>query len=191
MSPETKKKVFEKLALPHLDGLYRYAYALLGDSDKAEDLVQETFLRAFNGFESFQEGTNIRAWLFRILKNTFINQFHREKRYEELNGDLPQDEAYEKLVATGKAALQSHSGAQNGFGDEVSKALEGIPQEFRNAVYLADVEELAYEEIASILDVPVGTVRSRIARGRKLLQLKLRSYAVEEGYIIEEKDRNG
>jgi RNA polymerase sigma-70 factor (ECF subfamily) len=187
LSPNDKAKLFEKRTLPLLDPLYAYAHALTGNGAEAEDLVQETYLKAFRAFNSFTEGTNLKAWLFRILKNTFINEFHQKKRYENFGADGSEDEAYEKLIATRKAEAERSNVERdvfNGsFGDEVAQALENLPPEFRSAVYMADVEEMTYEEIAESLEIPIGTVRSRIARGRRILQLRLRKYAEDSGYI--------
>lgn len=187
MPPHDKAKLFEKHTLPFLDPLYAYAHALTGNGAEAEDLVQETFLKAFRAFDSFTEGTNLKAWLFRILKNTFINEFHQKKRYESLGGDGSEDEAYEKLIATRKMEAVRPNVEKDvfdgSFGDEVAQALNALPPDFKSAVFMADVEEMSYEEIADVMEIPVGTVRSRIARGRKILQLRLRKYAEDSGYI--------
>ncbi len=184
---ENNSKEFQSIALPLLDPLYAYAFSLAGNTEEAEDLVQNTYLKAFQAFDSFQKGTNIKAWLFRILKNTFINEFHAKKRYEELNGESNIDEAYQKLIATGKTGTKTEDTEERflggAFGDEVIKALHSLPEEFRNAVYLADVEDLTYEEISHVMGTAVGTVRSRIARGRKILQVRLRRYAENSGLI--------
>jgi RNA polymerase sigma-70 factor (ECF subfamily) len=187
LSPNDKAKLFEKRTLPFLDPLYSYAHALTGNGVEAEDLVQETFLKAYRAFDSFREGTNLKAWLFRILKNTFINEFHYKKRYEEFAGDGSEDEAYEKLIATRKTEAEQPNVEKDvfdsSFGDEVAQALDALPPEFRSAVYMADVEEMSYEEIAEAMEIPIGTVRSRIARGRRILQIRLRKYAEDSGYI--------
>jgi len=185
VSPREKSKVFEKISLPLLDSLYSYALALVGEEEEAKDLVQETYLKAFRAFDSFQEGTNIKAWLFRILKNTFINQFHYKKRFEELQGELTEEGTYEKLVARGKIPLGDHGGGlyEESLGDEVQEALSTLPEDFRSAVYLADVENMSYQEIARVMNCPIGTVRSRIARGRRMLQGKLIEYALKQGIV--------
>lgn len=187
MSPSRKAKTFEQLTLPFIDPLYSYAFSLTGNSAEAEDLVQETFLKAFRAFDSFKQGTNMKAWLFRILKNSFINEFHQKKRYEALDGNGSEDEAYEKLIASRKTDAQQSDVEkeffENTFGDEVVAALDALPPEFKSAVYMADVQEMTYEEISEVMEVPIGTVRSRISRGRKLLQLRLRQYAEDSGYI--------
>lgn len=187
VSSKRKAQAFEKLALPLLDSLYSYAFALTGNGTEAEDLVQETFLKAFRAFESFTQGTNLKAWLFRILKNTFINEFHQKKRYEALDGDNSVDEAYERLIAGNKTEMKTpdveQQAVEDAFGDEVVEAMEALPPEFKSAVYMADVQEMSYEEISGVMNVPIGTVRSRISRGRKMLQLRLRQYAEDAGYI--------
>lgn len=190
MSPKQRAQSFERLALPFLDPLYSYAFTLTSNSTEAEDLVQETFLKAFRAFESFREGTNLKAWLFRILKNTFINEFHQKKRYEALDGNGSDDEAYEKLIASRKIESKQSEVEkeffEDTFGDEVVEALNSLPPDFKSAVFMADVQEMSYEEIADIMDIPIGTVRSRISRGRKILQMRLREYAKDSGYIRDE-----
>jgi RNA polymerase sigma-70 factor (ECF subfamily) len=187
VSPNNRAKHFENLTLPLLDPLYSYACALTGNGTEAEDLVQETFLKAFRAFDSFKEGTNLKAWLFRILKNTFINEFHQKKRYEALDGDGSDAEAYEKLIASRKTESKQSEVEreffENAFGDEVVEALEALPPEFKSAIFMADVQEMTYEEIADFMEIPIGTVRSRISRGRKILQLRLRKYAEDSGYL--------
>ncbi|MBI4721386.1 MAG: sigma-70 family RNA polymerase sigma factor [Chitinivibrionia bacterium] len=187
MPPHDKAKLFEKHTLPYLDPLYAYAHSLTGNGVEAEDLVQETFLKAFRAFDSFKDGTNLKAWLFRILKNTFINEFHQKKRFEEFGGNGSEDEAYEKLIAAQKTEAAQPNVEKDvfggSFGDEVAQALDALPPEFRTAIYMADVEEMSYEEIAEVMEIPIGTVRSRIARGRKILQVRLRKYAKDAGYI--------
>ena len=153
---------FESEAIPHLRALYGTAYRMTRNAHDAEDLVQETFLRAYRGFDRFEPGTNIRAWLFTILHRVRTDAFRRAGRSPqttELVGEGPAVPAPQHALATGN--------------EEVERALAGLPEVFRTAVVLRDVEEMSYEEIASALGVPIGTVMSRIHRGRALLRAAL------------------
>ncbi|MGH8975680.1 MAG: sigma-70 family RNA polymerase sigma factor, partial [Acidimicrobiia bacterium] len=152
----------------------------------AEDLVQETYLRAYRAFDSFQEGTNLKAWLYRILTNTFINQYRAAKRRPEQSDieDVEDLYLYRRLggLEAAVAGRSPEAEVLEGIPDaEVKEALESLPEQFRMAVLLADVEGFAYKEIAEILDIPIGTVMSRLHRGRKQLQKRLWDYAVERG----------
>ena len=153
---------FEAEAIPHLRALYGTAYRMTRNAHDAEDLVQETFLRAYRGFDRFEPGTNIRAWLFTILHRARTDAFRRAGRSPqttELIGDGPGVAPPQDALATG--------------GEEVERALAGLPEVFRSAVVLRDVEEMTYDEIARVLEVPIGTVMSRIHRGRALLRAAL------------------
>ena len=153
---------FEAEAIPHLRALYGTAYRMTRNAHDAEDLVQETFLRAYRGFDRFEPGTNIRAWLFTILHRARTDAFRRAGRSPqttELIGDGPGIPPAQDALATG--------------GEEVERALAGLPEVFRSAVVLRDVEEMSYVEIARVLEVPIGTVMSRIHRGRALLRAAL------------------
>jgi len=164
---------FERAALPHLNELYRTAVRLLGDGAKAEDVVQETYLQAWKSFARFEPGTNCRAWLFKILINTIR---HHRRNWFNLRRVTESEEILEQTAAC--AAPVSERLAQA----EILRVLDRLPADYRAAVLLADVEEFSYKEIAGMLDVPIGTVMSRLSRGRKLLREQLgdlaRSYGI-------------
>ncbi|HEU5084823.1 MAG TPA: sigma-70 family RNA polymerase sigma factor [Acidimicrobiales bacterium] len=177
---------FAEQAMPHMDSLYGAALRMTRNPAEAEDLVQETFLKAYRGFGGFQDGTNLKAWLYRILTNTYIN-IYRSKQRRPDETDLAEVEdlyLYRRLgglegATAGRSAedelLELFSEA------EVKEAVESLPENFRMAVLLADVEGFAYKEIADILDIPIGTVMSRLHRGRKALQKQLYEFAVARG----------
>jgi RNA polymerase sigma-70 factor (ECF subfamily) len=180
-SPEERREGFEQEALVHLDALYRVALRLTANAADAEDLVQETMLRAYRSWDRYTPGTNAKGWLLTILRHLFINEYRRKSRhpetvdvdtiepfalFQEVQEEDPQGAFFDKIVD-----------------DEVLRAVDQLPEAFREAVTLSDVEGLSYEEVAKVLDVPVGTVKSRLYRGRRLLQAKLYGYAVSMGYI--------
>src|SRR5690348_12865221 len=174
--------------MPFMSGLYAAALRMTRNPTDAEDLVQETFLKAYRGFGGFQEGTNLKAWLYRILTNTYINTYRAKKRRPD-ESDLEEVEdlyLYRKL-SSGDLASLGRSAEDELFDlftdDEVKAAVEAIPEQFRMAVLLADVEGFSYKEIAEILDVPIGTVMSRLHRGRKALQKALFEFGVERGLV--------
>jgi len=177
---------FEKQVLPHLDSLYSAAMRMTRNSSDAEDLVQEAILLAFRHFEQFQRGTNVRAWLFRILTNTFINSYRKKSREPE-RVDMPDVEDFYFLSqAKRNNDLGSNPESQvlgKFLHDDITAAIDKLPDEFRMVVILNAVEGFAYQEIAEILDIPIGTVRSRLYRGRKLLQKLLYEQAREMGYV--------
>lgn len=179
-----KQEDFQKEALPHMDVLYNYALRTTGNVDDARDLLQETYLKAYRFWDKYEKGTNVRAWLFRIMKNSYINRYRKEtKEPDKVDyGDI--ENFYNSIRAeyTDPNDLQEKIFG-NLLGDEVSKALEGLPEDFRTVVILADIEGLTYEEIAEFIERPIGTVRSRLHRGRKLLQTKLFDYAKKRGII--------
>jgi RNA polymerase sigma-70 factor, ECF subfamily len=173
---------FAEQAMPYMSALYAAAMRMTRNPADAEDLLQETYLRAYRGFEGFHEGTNLKAWLYRILTNTFINTYRAKKRRPdqvELD-DVEDFFLYRRLggLEAADAARSTETEVLESIPDsEVKEALESIPEQFRMAVILADVEGFSYKEIAEILDVPIGTVMSRIHRGRRALQQKLWDYA--------------
>jgi RNA polymerase sigma-70 factor (ECF subfamily) len=182
-------KEFEQQTLPHMEVLYNYALRMTGNRDDANDLLQETFLKAYRFWDKFEQGTNLRAWLFRIMKNTYINLYRKESK-EPDKVDYDEIEGFYNLVRDQNS--DDNDLQEKMFGqlldDDVSKALESLPEEFRTVVILCDIEGLAYEEIAEFLQVPVGTVRSRLHRGRKLLYTQLYGYAKQRGFIKKEKN---
>lgn len=178
-----KGKIFEKEFLPHIDSMYNFAYRLTFDEDDAKDLVQETYLKAFRFINSFEQGTNAKAWLFRILKNSFINDF-RKKSKEPSKVDYQEVETYYNSEDTDVSVTTDLrvETIQDMIGDEISNALNSLAVDFRTVIILCDLEGFTYEEMAKILDIPIGTVRSRLHRARNLLKEKLQSYAESMGY---------
>ncbi len=179
---------FAEQAMPLMSGLYAAAMRLTHNPSDAEDLVQDTYLRAYRGFPGFQDGTNLKAWLYKILTNTFINTYRaKQRRPQQVElDDVPDYSLYRRMGGLETVAMNRTPEAEVLDGlpdDEVKAALESIPEQFRIAVILCDIEEFSYKEISNILDVPIGTVMSRIHRGRKLLQEKLWEYAAERGLI--------
>jgi RNA polymerase sigma-70 factor (ECF subfamily) len=178
MSSATAPAKFDDEALPHLDLLYRVALRLTGDPAAAEDLVQDTMLKALRGWGSFRPGSNARAWLVTILRNQFINGWRKRKR-------APQQVDMEAVPEF----VDSHDPDPEGrffaelVDDEVVAGLDALPDDFRDVVVLSDLEGLPYAEVAEALDIPVGTVKSRLFRARRILQGTLRRYAVESGVI--------
>ncbi len=180
---------FEKEAIPHMDSLFNFALRMTGDSDDASDLVQETFLRAFRFFDKFEKGTNCKAWLFRIMKNTYINSYRKSNKEPEKVDYEDVENFYEnvKPSSTDDAHLEREI-FDNLLDDEISKAISDLPEDFRTVVILADIEGYTYEEIADFIDCPVGTVRSRLHRARKMLYATLYNYAEDKGYKVKDSD---
>jgi RNA polymerase sigma-70 factor (ECF subfamily) len=186
---DPRHKDFEQQTLPHMEILYNYALRMTGNTEDAKDLLQETFLKAYRFWDKFEQGTNLRAWLFRIMKNTYINVYRKEAK-EPDKVDYNDIENYYDLIRDQNSDdndLQTKIFGQL-LDDDVSTALESLPEEFRTVVILCDIEGLSYEEIAEFSQIPVGTVRSRLHRGRKLLYAKLYDYAKGRGFI--KKDMN-
>jgi len=182
------KAEFERVALPHLSHLYTSAFYLTKDTSEAEDLVQETYLRAFRFFHKFQPETNCRAWLLSILRNLFINRYRQKQREPQTLDWEKIDEVYESIMERGEK--KERGNPENLFvsqllDEEVEKALRELPEEFRTAIVLVDIEELSYEEAAMVMDCAKGTIRSRVSRGRRMLQVALRDYALKRGLIKE------
>jgi RNA polymerase sigma-70 factor, ECF subfamily len=181
--PTPSKIDFEREVMPHLPALYGVALRMTKNEGDAEDIVQETVLRAYRFFDTFEAGTNCKAWLFRILTNTFCNRYREREREQEIMGEVESSVAnLGQFVASGppdaEAALLGGM-----LSRDVERALAAVPSEFRLAVILADLEDFSYKEIADIMECPAGTVMSRLYRGRKILQRLLHDYAVEQGIL--------
>ena len=186
-----RRKEFEDIAMEHVDSLYSMAIRLVFNKEAAEDLVQETYLKAYRFFDTFQKGTNIKAWLFKILRNTFINKYRKSvnlpseifyEDVESVNSNL----SYKQESDSGELTdtLESkYNELGNLMEDDVKRAIDSLPIEYKEAILLSDVEELSYNDIAEITNVPIGTVKSRLNRGRKLLQKSLWEYAKDRGFI--------
>ena len=179
---------FADLAMEHMGSLYSAGLRMTRNPADAEDLVQETYLKAYRAFGSFQAGTNLKAWLYRILTNTFINSYRsRKRRPEQTELDEVEDLYLYRRLGGLEAAAASRSAEEEVLDHftetDVKEALESLPEQFRMAVLLADVEGFSYKEIAEILDVPIGTVMSRLHRGRKALQKALFEFGVERGLV--------
>ena len=180
-STDEKRASFENEALVHLDVLYRVALRLTGNPSDADDLVQETMLKAYRAWGQYEKGTNAKAWLLTILRHAFINEYRRKVRHPE-TVDL---DAIEPFAVFSEVQDEDPQGAffDRIVDDEVLRAIDQLPEAFRETLVLSDVEGMSYQEIAQILEVPIGTVKSRLFRARHLLQGKLYNYAVEMGYI--------
>jgi RNA polymerase sigma-70 factor, ECF subfamily len=177
---------FEREALPHLPALYAAALRMTRNERDAEDLVQDALLRAYRFFDTFQAGTNCKAWLFRILTNVFCNRYReREREHEVLNEAESSTANVEQFLGGATADQRDVESALLGHmvSADVERALESLPSDFRMAVILADLEDFSYKEIAEIMECPAGTVMSRLYRGRKMLQEQLYQYAVDQGII--------
>ncbi|REA57279.1 RNA polymerase subunit sigma [Dyadobacter luteus] len=181
---DLRYEVFNREFMPHIDSMYNFAFRLTMDEDDANDLVQDTYLKAFRFISSFEQGTNAKAWLFRILKNSFINDYRKKSKepskvdYQEVETTYNSEEASDTTYTVDLRA----DAVQELIGDEVANALNALPVDFRTVIILCDIEGFTYEEMAKILDIPIGTVRSRLHRARNLLKEKLKSYASSMGY---------
>jgi RNA polymerase sigma-70 factor (ECF subfamily) len=187
-SEKEKYKIFDEEFMPHINSMYNFAFRLTMDEDDANDLVQDTYLKAFRFINSFQKGTNAKAWLFRILKNSFINDYRKKSKepakvdYQEVETFYNAEDAEADNITPD---LRSESLSEM-IGDEVANALNSLAVDFRTVIILCDIEGFTYEEMAKILDIPIGTVRSRLHRARNLLKDKLRTYAKTMGYDDED-----
>lgn len=182
-SPKKRDEIFHDEFLPHIDALYNFAYHLAYNEEDANDLVQETYLKAYRFIDSYDAGTNAKAWLFKILKNAFINEYRKKSKqptkvdYEDFIGYQDSDDRSSVEFVDLRQEI-----FQGMIGDEVTKALNSLPVDFRTVVLLCDVEGFSYEEIAKITDIPIGTVRSRLHRARNMLKEQLKTYAKTMGY---------
>ncbi len=185
---------FAEQAMPLMDQLYSAAMRMTRNPSDAEDLVQETYLKAYRGFERFQDGTNLKAWMYRILTNSYINRYRQKQRRPD-ESDIADVEDMYLYRRLGGENSEIGSSAEDAFLDsitdsQVKDAIEALPANFRMAVLLADVEGFAYKEIAEILEIPIGTVMSRIHRGRKALEKNLHDFAAERNLLPDEKIGN-
>lgn len=182
-SIQSKQSLFEQEALPHMNALYSFAVRLCRDRDDASDLLQETFLKGFRFFDKFESGTNCKAWLFRILKNTYINQYRKGKKEPDTIEYDTIEEFYDLIRSESSESTDLQKRIfDNLLDDEISIALDSLPESFRTAIILCDLEGMTYEEISEILECPIGTVRSRLHRARNILASKLIKYAKNRGY---------
>ena len=182
-SEKDKLNIFNQEFMPHINSMYNFAYRLTLDADDAKDLLQDTYLKAFRFIDSFQQGTNAKAWLFRILKNSFINDY-RKKSKEPSKVDYQEVETFYNSEDVDRQITPDLrvEALQDMIGDEISIALNSLDVDFRTVIILCDLEGFKYEEMAKILDIPIGTVRSRLHRARNLLKDKLSEYARKMGY---------
>lgn len=185
-------KIFEEEIEPHLQALYNFAFHLTYNEADADDLVQETSLRAYKGLASYEQGSNAKAWLFKILKNTFLNETVRKKKqpirvdYQ----DIINRQEDESVTTTNYPTTIDFDDAvfQDMLGDEVSEAINALPIDYKTIVLLSDIEGFSYEEMSKILDIPIGTVRSRLHRARNLLRKALQQYATTMGFKTSKSD---
>jgi len=186
-SEKEKYEIFNQVFMPLIDPAYNFAFRLTLDEDDAKDLVQDTYLKVFRFIESFEKGTNAKAWLFKILKNNFINDFRKRSKqpnkvdYQDVENFYNSELADTETQHTTDLRIEV---LQNLIGDELVIALNSLAVEFRTVLILADVEEFSYEEMAKILNIPIGTVRSRLHRARYMLKDKLQAYAKKKGYKV-------
>lgn len=183
---QKRHEEFEAEALPHIDALYNFALRMTGDPDDANDLLQDTYLKAYRFFDKFEKGTNCKAWLFRIMKNSYINMYRKFSK----EPDKVDYEEIKNYYNTIKDESSDPNDLQerlfgNLLDDDVTRAIERLPEDFRTVVILCDIEGFTYEEIAQFVECPIGTVRSRLHRGRKMLRAKLFNYAKSKGYVRE------
>lgn len=187
----SQRPSFEHEALPHMPALYGMALKYTHNESEAEDLVQDSMIKAYNNFDSYVEGTNCRAWLFRIMTNTFINKYRRKRRERAYIESVVQEHS-ERDVLLANAPEQDLEAAESdgtrgcfyAFSDEIVRAFNSVSTEFKSIVMMADLEELSYKEIADKLGIPIGTVMSRLFRGRQMLKKSLTEYAIESGYHV-------
>lgn len=182
---DDKNEAFSRIALVHLDAIYNSALRLTGNTADAEDLVQETFLKAYRFFHRFRKDSNCLAWLFKIMKNSYINRFRQKAREPNTISNDALNESLDGRVFEQKdlSGSPEEDVLDRVLDDEVEEAIRALPEEFKMVVLLSDIEGLQYKEIADILSCPIGTVRSRLSRGRRLLKRQLWEYARDHGFV--------
>jgi RNA polymerase sigma factor (sigma-70 family) len=182
-SEKERMNIFNNEFMPHVNSMYNFAYRLTLDSDDSKDLLQDTYLKAYRFIDSFQQGTNAKAWLFRILKNSFINDYRKKSKepskvdYQEVESFYNSEDVDRQITPDLRVEA-----LKDMIGDEISNALNSLDVDFRTVIILCDLEGFKYDEMAKILDIPIGTVRSRLHRARNLLKEKLSEYAKQMGY---------
>ncbi|MFT4833731.1 MAG: RNA polymerase sigma factor (sigma-70 family) [Marinoscillum sp.] len=180
---DEQQRIFNEEFMPHLTAMYNFAFRLTLDEDDSKDLVQDTYMKSYRFINSFQQGTNAKAWLYRILKNSFINDYRKKSKqpakvdYNEVENFYNSDDVNDD--ATVDLRIDT---VRDLIGDEITIALNSLDVDFRTVIILCDLEGFKYEEMAKILDIPIGTVRSRLHRARNLLKEKLKTYAQSMGY---------
>jgi RNA polymerase sigma-70 factor (ECF subfamily) len=175
---------FENEALPHMDPLFNFALRMTGDNDEADDLVQETYLKAFRFFDKFEKGTDCKAWLFRIMRNTYIYSYRKtSKKPDKIDYEEVENFYHNIKPSPTESAYLGKVMYNNLLDDELSNAIASLPEDFRTVIILCDIEGFTYEVIADFVDVPVGTIRSRLHRARKMLFARLYNYSADKGYI--------
>jgi RNA polymerase sigma-70 factor, ECF subfamily len=179
-----RQQQFKNDMMPYADALFNYGLYLSGDREQASDLLQETYLKAYRFFDKFEQGTNAKAWLYRIMKNTFINEYRRTHRQPEIVQFDEQISPYQmNSYSEGMNDLRDKMESRM-FDDEMAGAIAELPEKFKSVIVLRDIEEMPYEEIAKLLSIPIGTVRSRLHRARSILFTKLKDYASARGYTV-------
>lgn len=184
LSKAEKDEIFREEFLPHMDSLYNFGYYLANDEDRAKDLLQDTYLKAYRFISYYQAGTNAKAWLLRILKNSFINEYRKKSKtpYQVDLDDVNQKDDMDD----DHVVLDLRSEVYNSLmGDEITRSVNDLPADYRLIILLCDIEGFKYEEIAKIIDVPIGTVRSRLHRARNMLKEKLKDYARQKGFEVD------
>jgi RNA polymerase sigma-70 factor (ECF subfamily) len=187
-SLKSKQEKFQEAMVPHMDMIFNYALYLSGNREMASDLLQDTFLKAYRFFDKFEEGTNAKAWLYRIARNTYINEYRRIKR-------LPDHVEYDEQISSYQMLPGDEESRRPGgdadlkdlFDDTIATAIASLPEKFKSVIVLRDIENLPYEEVADALNIPIGTVRSRLHRARAILFERLKGYATARGYKVGER----
>ncbi|MEM1203521.1 MAG: sigma-70 family RNA polymerase sigma factor [Acidobacteriota bacterium] len=191
-APDASSWDFESAAIPFLDSLYNTAFRLTRNAEDAQDLVQETYLKAYKYYDKFEKGTNLKAWLFRIMKNTFINGYRKRQSQPSQSAFSDIEDAFESIVSDEdgrqRAKDPEQAALENVLDEDVQNALDTLREDYRMVILLVDLEGFSYKEAAEILDVPVGTVMSRLYRGRRTLEKVLLEYARAHGYMRSDKE---